>query len=390
MGQGPSGRLIARCLRATVAAGAVALAVGTPAASAQQDPQGSAPAIAPPADHCAIRTDAAPVTATGNFNTKNPGSNITSIQLQLAWTGPATRPGLPNTKELCGTPAAAGCGQPSASYSAILSPVDTNGPYHVSVTATATDLFGSTSTLTLNADFVLAIPPKTPTGLKATASKDRKVTLVWDRNGEADLYFYDVGRKGPGEKGFTIIVKETQPPPNVKPTFQEDKPPTAAGDYQYQVTAVRYGQSGDSNPAFLLRSAPAGPVTVKLGPGSPGHTTPPTQPPPAGLATGPPVLKFSGGAPPKLSTAKPSTTSGTEEVTPDPGFVRGLPYSGRGTPDDSGDNPAVELNRKGGKGGGNNRGVLVPGAVGAILFVGAFQLRWLMRTIDQPLIPPIT
>ena len=119
----------------------------------------------------------------------------------------------------------------------------------------------------MNADFVLAIPPKTPTGLKATASKDRKVTLVWDRNGEADLYFYDVGRKGPGEKGFTIIVKETQPPPNVKPTFQEDKPPTAAGEYQYQVTAVRYGQSGDSNPAFLLRSAPAGPVTVKLGPG---------------------------------------------------------------------------------------------------------------------------
>jgi hypothetical protein len=100
-------------------------------------------------------------------------------------------------------------------------------------------------------------------------------------------------------------------------------------------------------------------------------------------------LKFSGGAPPKLSTAKPSTTPGTEEVTPDPGFVRGLPYGGRANPDDSGDDPAVELNRKGGKSGGNNRGVLAPAAVGSILFVGAFQLRWLMRTLETPTIPPI-
>ena len=51
---------------------------------------------------------------------------------------------------------------------------------------------------------------------------------------------------------------------------------------------------------------------------------------------------------------------------------------------------AVELNQKGGKGSGSNRGVLVPAAMGAILFVGAFQLRWLMRTLEVPTIPPVT
>ena len=34
--------------------------------------------------------------------------------------------------------------------------------------------------------------------------------------------------------------------------------------------------------------------------------------------------------------------------------------------------------------------VLVPAAMGAILFVGAFQLRWLMRTLEVPTIPPVT
>ena len=80
-------------------------------------------------------------------------------------------------------------------------------------------------------------------------------------------------------------------------------------------------------------------------------------------------------------------------LEPDPvvaGFVRGLPYGNRADPgDNSSDNPSVELNRKGGKGSGN-KGVLIPAAFGAILFVGAFQLRWLMRTIDQPVIPPIS
>ena len=104
---------------------------------------------------------------------------------------------------------------------------------------------------------------------------------------------------------------------------------------------------------------------------------------------GPPVLKSTTGSFPKLSSGT-ATTPTSEAVTPDPGFVRGLPCGGTNT--------TLAQRGRGRRrqrgltpGGGrlsNQKGVLAPVATGAIiLFVGAFQLRWLKKRLDEPVIP---
>ena len=337
--------------------------------------------VTPPADHGAIRMGTPPVTASGSFSTSNPGGSVDQVHVHLDWTGPATRPGLPSDKDVCanGKPP---CGTANVPYSTALTPVDNNGPYHVTVTGTGHDLFNQNLSVSVAADFVLAIPPATPANLKATLNKDRSVTLVWDRNSEADMYVYEVARKGPSDKAFKPIVRLFQTiKATDKPAFTDNQLPAQAGTYQWQVTAMRNGESGDST--TLIASPPAGPVSQRLSAAPPGSTTPTTRPSPSGLSFGPPTLKFSGGTPPKLSSAQPSTTPTTEQAVPDPGFVRGLPYGNRpGSGEDSGDNPAVELHRKGG--GGPGSAVLIPAAFGSILFVGAFQLRWLMKVLETP------
>src|SRR5207237_1197700 len=170
-----------------------------------------------------------------------PAGAVDQVHVHLDWKGPGTRPGLPSDKDLCAKPNTPPCGASNAPYSTPLGPVDNNGPYHVAVTGSGHDIFSS-YTFTVNADFALAIPPKTPAGLKATANKDRTVTLVWDRNGEADLFYYDLARKGPGDKDFKPLPALAQPPPDEKPKVIDNTVPLAAGDYQYQVAAVRYGQ----------------------------------------------------------------------------------------------------------------------------------------------------
>ena len=73
-------------------------------------------------------------------------------------------------------------------------------------------------------------------------------------------------------------------------------------------------------------------------------------------------------------------------MTPDPGFVRGLPYAaGSPAPDNSGnegDNSSVAVTP--GRHKSNSRGIFIPVAAGAILFVGAFHLRILKRRLDEP------
>jgi hypothetical protein len=79
-----------------------------------------------------------------------------------------------------------------------------------------------------------------------------------------------------------------------------------------------------------------------------------------------------------------ATTPTSEPVTPDPGFVRGLPYAGQQPgAEGEGDNSAVAVT-PGGSHKSNRRGVLVPVATGAILFVGAFHLRILKKRLDEP------
>jgi hypothetical protein len=78
-------------------------------------------------------------------------------------------------------------------------------------------------------------------------------------------------------------------------------------------------------------------------------------------------------------------------VTPDPGFVRGLPYGGTNTTlagEEGGPGgEAVALTPNSGRHKSNQKGLLIPAATGAILFVGAFQLRWLKKRLDEPVVP---
>jgi hypothetical protein len=72
-------------------------------------------------------------------------------------------------------------------------------------------------------------------------------------------------------------------------------------------------------------------------------------------------------------------------VTPDPGFARGLPYAaGSPSPDSAaeGDNSAVAVTP--GRHKSNSRGIFIPVAAGAILFIGAFHLRVLKQRLDEP------
>ncbi|MBV8305260.1 MAG: hypothetical protein JOZ04_13700, partial [Acidimicrobiia bacterium] len=85
-----------------------------------------------------------------------------------------------------------------------------------------------------------------------------------------------------------------------------------------------------------------------------------------------------------LSSA--SDTPTTQAVTPDPGYARGLPYAAGSAPADNGnsegDNSAVAVTP--GRHSSSNRGIFVPVAAGAILFVGAFHLRILKKRLDEP------
>ena len=71
----------------------------------------------------------------------------------------------------------------------------------------------------------------------------------------------------------------------------------------------------------------------------------------------------------------------SEAVTPDPGFVRGLPYAGStpGNEGEGGDNSSVAVTP--GRHSSNRRGILAPVAGGAILFLGALHLRILKRRL---------
>jgi len=71
-------------------------------------------------------------------------------------------------------------------------------------------------------------------------------------------------------------------------------------------------------------------------------------------------------------------------VTPDPGFVRGLPYAGSNAKGENGegDNSAVAVTP--GRHSSSGRGYLAPVAGGAVLFLGALHLRLLKKRLDEP------
>jgi hypothetical protein len=258
----------------------------------------------------------------------------------------------------------------------------------VKATGKATDpvTSGNDTQSTPDIDFNLVVPPQSAATVTATADKSRQVTVSWDRDAtDPDVQSYFIWRKGPGDPDFKAIIQTPQIATGARISVGDSGTANKGGDYVYQVETRRNGASGDGStyvPSDRSKSQ-SNKVTVPAPPpGTP--TTPPTQPPKGGS---PPVVK---GTPSGVnrnsgfSGSSAATTPTSEAVTPDPGFVRGLPFAGStpGAEGEDGGNPSVAVTP--GRHSSNLRGVLAPVAGGAILFVGAFHLRILKKRLDEP------
>jgi hypothetical protein len=340
------------------------------------------------------------VHATG-FN----GAIVQWVEAKLVWTRTGSPPPMPAPVAICGTPPDAAAPVPpnpcqgggDVTFTNAPTPVPAyNGPYQLVVVAHAQDGLGQPNDGSKTVNYGVAIKPVQVANLKVSV-KSRVATLSWNRNGEPDMQFYDIYRQAPGQKQGALIVRYLQPKPSDPgPKFVDDQAPAPGGEYTYTVFAVRNGPSGDpcsAAKAATTDCAVSAPAVAKatLPPGTPPASPPPPQSGPNGAPAGPPVIKSTTGSTPKLSSATSATTPTSELATPDPGFVRGLPYAGTNTTlaSEGGGGDAVALTPGGGRPKSNQKGLLVPAATGAILFVGAFQLRWLKKRLDEPGTPII-
>lgn len=231
--------------------------------------------------------------------------------------------------------------------------MDYNGKYRATVRATGKDnprglgLIEDDELETTPAirDFFVAAPPAPPANVRPVIDKEsRAVTLSWSANAEKDMLFYLVQR-AKGDGAFSPLGKTTGPGDTsiVDPSTAE-----AAGDYRYQVVAVRRGANEDegvnsdpSPPATASVPGPAGPATTVPG-GTTGGTTPGeagTGGSPAGT-TGTTLSPSSPGALKKSGTLDLSGFSAIQSQArrpavrseaPDPGFDEALPFGATDT-----------------------------------------------------------
>ena len=248
-------------------------------------------------------------------------------------------------------------------------------------------MFG-TGNGTAKTDFSAAVPPPIVTAVTATAGKDRKTAVSWDRDVTTpDVQSYWIYRKGPGDTDFKALVITPQLNSGARVTIGDETTANKGGDYVYQVETRRNGASGDGSTFVASDRSKSASNKVTVADPPPGSATVPTTPPPTGNAP-PPVVR---GTPSGVSrnsgfsgSSSAATTPTSEAVTPDPGFVRGLPYAGS-TPGDEGEggnNSSTAVTP--GRHSSNRRGILIPVATGAILFVGAFHLRMFKKRLDEP------
>ena len=324
------------------------------------------------------------------------------VSVNLSWRGKAPGPPVPGPYTICGTPpsgtppAGPACtGADEDFKDAPLAPAPTyNGPYRVNATGKATDRFGQSDTQnTNNIDFAIAAPPPNITGVMAAVDKTRQTTVSWNRDATTpDIQTYYVYRKGPGDKDFAPVLQTIQQNAGARISVVDSGTQYKGGAYAYQVETRRNGASGDGSTLVTSDRTKSQSNTVTVPDPPPGTPAPPpTQPPASGGA--PPVVQGtptgvtrSSGFSSSSGSSSAGTTPTSEAVTPDPGFARGLPYAGGSpAPDNSGnegDNSAVAVTP--GRHSSSSRGIFVPVAAGALLFVGAFHLRILKKRLDEP------
>jgi len=315
-------------------------------------------------------------------------------------------PGPSQTYTFCGTPpnAPAGAACPGTDFDftqKFVPPLAYNGPYKVTATGQAHDqaVIGNSSPVTGTTNppisFAMNVPPPDVSGVAATVDKTRQTTVSWNRDPTTpDIQAYYVLRKGPGDKDFTPVLQTLQQNTGARISVVDSTTQYKGGAYVYEVETRRNGASGDSTTVVTSDPSKSQSNSVTVPDPPPGtQVPPPTQPPASG---GPPpvvkgtpigVTRSSGFSSGSSSGSSANTTPSTEAVTPDPGFVHGLPYaSGSPAPDNSGnegDNSAVAVTP--GRHTSDSRGIFIPVAAGAVLFVGAFHLRILKKRLDEPI-----
>ncbi|HUP70581.1 MAG TPA: hypothetical protein VM142_12325 [Acidimicrobiales bacterium] len=237
-------------------------------------------------------------------------------------------------------------------------PVQTeyNGKYLATVRATGRDNPSGLGlieddeleTETAIRDFFVVAPPAPPTNVRTAIDKEsRAVTLSWAANTEKDMLFYVVQR-AKGDGAFSPLATTDGPGGTsiVDPSTAE-----AAGEYRYQVVAVRRG--ADASTGVNSDPSPAASATVPGPPASgttvPGGTT-------AGTTPGSEAGTGGGSTPGNTtgSTLSPNSpgalrSSGTLDLSgftaiqrqarrpdirsnePDPGFTDALPFGATNT-----------------------------------------------------------
>ena len=350
-------------------------------------------------------TSSSPLTApgwalAGSFQIS--GTSPTIDQVTLSVTPEAGQP-IPGAAITWCQGTSNGCGQSSVTFSWTVPPLSYNGAYRADAEATGTEhqLGGTTphSGSAATVHFKLAIPPAVPRGLtEVTDTKARTVKLTWNRNVEPDTAGYYVQREGPSDSQYTVLPNGGvyQPPAGVQTVSLTDTSvPRPGGTYRYQVFALR----GGADPGSLVAStmpatttaalpeAPAPPTTAGAGTGG-GSGSATTTPSPVvvspGAADG---NQFRALRPTVALPSRPATTPDAEP--PDTGYKQRLPYQSPTVtelvPEQAAPSsrPVTTVRRV-----LNQRALLTSIAIAAMVFVFAFQIRWLAKTVGPPAGPP--
>jgi hypothetical protein len=381
-----------RGLAAAVAGAVVALSFGAPVAWAAPGPNVTVATVA-----VAMSSgNANPPLLSGHFHVDDPAATVTVV-VKMSWTGadPDHHPKF-NQQNVCPGAQCMNDGQGNYDIAGFaLPPALYNGPYHVDATATATNIIGQSNVRTAGADFSVAVAPPPVTAVTASVDKKtRDVAVSWDRDATTpDVQSYYLWRKGPGEKDFTAIYSVPQLNTGARVTVVDQGQHLKGGDYTYEIETRRNGGTGDSASYVGSDRTKSQSNVVTVPAPAPGQTVTPTTTPKPGGA--PPVVQgtpsgvnrnsnFSGSS--SSGGSSSATTPTSEAVTPDPGFVRGLPEAGSNPGADQnseeGDNSAVAVTP--GRHSSSGRGYLIPAAGAAVLVLGAIHLRMFKKKLDEP------
>ena len=340
----------------------------------------------------------APVTTSGSAHATGFQPVIAWIKADILWGKTGSAPPLPKPVAICGpAPGADKPGTPCQGGSDVTftnAPTPQpamNGPFQLIVTAHADDGFGQPAEGSDQVRYGLNIPPPPVGDVKAAVdTKSRETTVSWIRDAATpDVQAYYVYRKGPGDPDFKAVVQTPQLTSGERISVLDQGTQYKGGEYVYQVETRRNGASGDGSTTVVSDRTKSQSNKVTVAEPPPG--TPTTLAPPQNKGSGaPPTVRgtpsgvnrnsgFSGSG-----SSSAATTPTSEAVTPDPGFVRGLPYAGSQPGDEGeGNNSAVAVTP--GRHSSNRRGILAPVAGGAILFLGALHLRIFKKRLDEPI-----